>query len=191
MWKILSAQIREEIYYSLTSCGLFAEEQEGCHKGSRGTGELLYIDQHILNESNTRRKNLAMAWIDNKKTNDMDPQSWIINCLKMYEISDEVINFIEKNMKTWKIKLTDGGRSLDEAKVQRCIFQGDSLSQLLFIIAMMPLNHILRKCTARYKLGKSQEKINNLMYMDDIKLFAKNKKELETLIHAVRIYSQA
>ena len=28
------------------------------------------------------------------------------------------------------------------------------------------------------------------MYMDDIKLFAKNDKELETLIHAVRICSQ-
>ena len=28
------------------------------------------------------------------------------------------------------------------------------------------------------------------MYMDDIKLFAKNEKEIETLIHAVRIYSQ-
>ena len=28
------------------------------------------------------------------------------------------------------------------------------------------------------------------MHMDDIKLFAKNEKELETLIHAVRIYSQ-
>ena len=28
------------------------------------------------------------------------------------------------------------------------------------------------------------------MYMDDIKLSAKNEKELETLIHAVRIYSQ-
>ena len=28
------------------------------------------------------------------------------------------------------------------------------------------------------------------MYMDDIKLFAKNEKKLETLIHAVRIYSQ-
>ena len=26
--------------------------------------------------------------------------------------------------------------------------------------------------------------------MDDIKLFAKNEKELETLIHAIRIYSQ-
>ena len=54
----------------------------------------------------------------------------------------------------------------------------------------MPLNHILRKCTAGYKLSRSQEKINHLMYMDDIKLFAKNEKELKTLIHAVRIYSQ-
>ena len=28
------------------------------------------------------------------------------------------------------------------------------------------------------------------MYMDDVKLFAKNEKELETLIQAVRIYNQ-
>ena len=38
-------------------------------------------------------------------------------------------------------------------------------------------------------LCRSQEKINHLLYMDDIKLFAKNEKELESLIHAVRIYS--
>ena len=28
------------------------------------------------------------------------------------------------------------------------------------------------------------------MYTDSIKLFVKNEKELETLLHAVRIYSQ-
>ena len=55
---------------------------------------------------------------------------------------------------------------------------------------MMQLNNILRKCTGEYKLSKSLEKINHLMYMNDIKLFAKNKKELETLIQAIRIYSQ-
>ena len=44
-------------------------------------------------------ENLAMAWIDYKKAYDMVPQSWIINCLKMYKITDEVINFIEKTMK--------------------------------------------------------------------------------------------
>ena len=49
----------------------------------------------------------------------------------------------------------------------------------------MALYHILRKCTAGYKLCRSQEKVNHLMYMDDIKLFAKNEKELKTLLHAV------
>ena len=81
-WKILTAQIREEIYDSLTIRGLFPEEQKGCCKGSRGTAELLYIDQHILNESKTRRKNLAMAWIDYKKAYNMVRQTWIINCLR-------------------------------------------------------------------------------------------------------------
>ena len=61
MWKILTAQIREKNYYSLTSRGLFPDEQKECRKGSRGTVELLFIDQHILNESKTRQKNLAMA----------------------------------------------------------------------------------------------------------------------------------
>ena len=190
MWNILTAQIREEIYYSLTSHGLFPDEQKGCYKGSRGAAELLYIDQHILDESKTRRKNLAMAWIDYQKAYDMVPHSWIINSLKMYKISDEVINFIDKTINPWRVELTAGGRRLAEAKIQRGIFQIDALSPLLFIIAMMPLNRIFRKCTAGYRLSRSQEKVNHLMYMDDIKLFAKNEKELKTLIHTVRIYSR-
>ena len=94
MWKILTAKIREEIYYSLTSRGLIPEEQKGCCKGSRGTRELLFVDQHILKKSKTKQKNLPMARIDNKKAYFMFPPSRIINCLKMYKISHEVINFI-------------------------------------------------------------------------------------------------
>ena len=108
----------------------------------------------------------------------------------MYKISHGVINFIEQTMKTWRVDLTAGGRSIAETKIQRSISRGDAQSPLLLIIAMIPLNHILRKCTAGYKLSRSQEKITHLMYMDDIKLFSKNEKELETLILAVRIYSQ-
>ena len=92
---------------------------------------------------------------------------------QIYKISHEVINFIKKTMKAWRVELTAGGRSWAATKMQRGIFQVDVLSPLLFIIAMMLLNHLLRKCTAGYKLSRSQEKRNHLMYMDAIKLFAK------------------
>ena len=80
-------------------------------------------------------------------------------------------------MKNWRVELIAGGKSLPETKIQRSIFEGDALSPLIFIIAIMPLNHILRKFTAGYKLSRSQERINYLMYMDDIKLFAKNENK--------------
>ena len=56
MWKILKAQIRE-IYNSLISRRIFPDEQKRWRKTTRGTEELLYIDQHILNESQRDRKN--------------------------------------------------------------------------------------------------------------------------------------
>ena len=61
-------------------------------------------------------------------------------------------------MKTCRMKWIAGGRGLAEAKIHRGIFLGDVLSPLLFLIAIMPLNHILRKCTAGYKLSRSQVK---------------------------------
>ena len=128
-----------------------------------------------------------MAWIEYKKAYDAVPQSWIINCFQVYKISDEVINLIEKAMKTWRVELTGGGKSLTEVRIQRSMLLGDVLSPLLFIIEMIPFNHMLRKCTAGYKLSKLQEKIKRLIYMEDIKLFVKNEKKLETLIHVVRI----
>ena len=176
VWKILIVQIGKEIYYTLKSFGLFPEEQKGYCKESRATAELLYIDQNILNKGNTRRKNLTRSWVDYKKAYDIFPQSWIINCLKMYKITHGVINIIEKAMKTSKGELTAGGRSLAEEKAQRGIFQVDALSPLILIIAMVSFYHIIRKCTTEYKLSKSKEKIYYLMYVDDMKLFAKMKK---------------
>ena len=90
MCKILTIKIREEIYFSLTSRRLFPEEQRGCLKGSRDTGELLYIDQHILNENKTRRKNpgYGLDWqqkgifygltkLDNKLSQNVQNVRWV------------------------------------------------------------------------------------------------------------------
>ena len=63
----------------------------------------------------------------------------------------------ENVMGNRKVELTTEGKSLTEMKIQRGIFQGHVLSPLLFVITMMLVNHIVRKCTSGYKLHKSQE----------------------------------
>ena len=55
----------------------------------------------------------------------------------MYKISNKVLNFIEKTMKTSRVELTAGETNIAEVKIQRGILQGDALSQFIFIIAMM------------------------------------------------------
>ena len=120
-----------EIYYSLVFCGLLPEIQTGCHWVTRGTGDLLYIDQYTL-KNKTRQKNITMTWIDNKKVYDMDLQTYTIDCLKIYKISDKVIKFITEDKTSWKVELAARGKTLAEVKIQSEIFQGDMLSPLQF-----------------------------------------------------------
>ena len=48
-------------------------------------------------------------------------------------------------MKNWKLELTSSGVSLGEVNVSKGIFQGDSLSPLLFVICVIPFTMVLRK----------------------------------------------
>ena len=38
--------------------------------------------------------------------------------------------------------------------------------------------------------GRNRGKINHLLYMDDLKLYARNKKETDALISTTKIYSK-
>ena len=105
-----------------------------------------------------------MTWIDYKKTGFYTVSKFIKYPTNCTVYREDYAN------------LDSGGQSLADVKIQSGIFQGDALSPLSFGITMMLLNHIFRKSIARYKLRKSQEKINRLKYMDNIKHFAKNKK---------------
>ena len=98
-------QILKVICFSFVCSRLLPEEQKMCHRETRGTGNLLYIDQHILKESKERRENVAMAWVDFKKTYNTVLQSRIIDCLKMYKISDKGIKFIPESLKNRKVEL--------------------------------------------------------------------------------------
>ena len=86
MWKLLTAVIADQIYTHLDQEKLLPEEQKGCRKSSKGTNDLLFIDRAAIKEVKSRKKNLAMAWIDYKKAYDMVPHSWIIECLYLFGV---------------------------------------------------------------------------------------------------------
>ena len=98
------------------------------------------------------------------------------------QISD-IYKLHRKSHEKGKVKLTSEGKTLAEVKIQRGLFQENSLSPLLLVLAMIFLR-------SGYKFTKSRKKINSLVDIDDIKLFAKNEREMEILIQTIRIYSQ-
>ena len=53
----------------------------------------------ILREVQMRKKNLAVTWIDFKKAYDMAPHSWIVRCLDMVGVSEQIKHFLSESMK--------------------------------------------------------------------------------------------
>ena len=141
---------------------MFPEEQKGYGKGTNENGgsTIHWSTTHPKEEKNEWNKSSNGL---TKKTYDIVPQSWIIDSLKMYTISGEVIKFIEKIMKNKRVKLTAGGKGWGENQERDFLEEAQLLLQ--FIIVMKLVNLILRKSTGKYKIHKSQENINYFVYM--------------------------
>ena len=81
--------------------------------------------------------------------------------------------------------LSSGNAELSEVEIKRGIFQGDSLSSLVFVLALIPLNLILRKAKSPYEFSESKEKINRLLFMDGLKLYSRIEKGFDSLVQTV------
>ena len=130
--------IADRIYPHLDQEKLLPEEQKGCRKSCRGTNNLLYIDAAVIKEVKSRNRNLTMAWIDYKKADDMAPHSWIIECLDLFQVADNIKSLLVNSMEKWKVMLYSGNSELGEVEIKRGIFQGDSLFPLVFVLALIP-----------------------------------------------------
>uniref|UniRef100_A0A1X7TDD6 Reverse transcriptase domain-containing protein n=1 Tax=Amphimedon queenslandica TaxID=400682 RepID=A0A1X7TDD6_AMPQE len=188
MWKLLTGVLAEYLYIFFESNELLPEEQKGCRRGSKGTKDQLLIDKMVLRDCKKRRTNLSLAWIDYKKAYDMVPHSWIVECLDMMGCAENVRNLLEKSMSQWKCELNAGGTVLGEVPINRGIFQGDSLSPLLFVVCLVPLTMVLHKVKVGYEMS-GKVKINHLLFMDDLKLYGKTEEQIESLVNTVQLVS--
>ena len=189
MWKLLTGVIAEEMYNDLEREKILPEEQKGCKRGSCGTKDQLLIDKTVLKDFKKRYTNLSMAWIDYRKAYDLVPHSWINECMEMFGIAENLRTFLQKSMQQWRESLTANGEDLGDVTVKREIFQGDSLSPFLFVLSIVPLSLILKKVNVCFKCGKKEYKLNHLLFMDDLKLYAKREEQTNTLVRTVYVLS--
>ena len=102
-------------------------------------------------------------------------------------------------MTTWKTDMTlahnNGEITIQDVRINRGIYQGDSLSPLIFCLTLDPLSKIIKDLNIGYNVGKvrgqdaNKEIISHLLFMDDIKLFADSDENLQKLIQTVHDYS--
>ena len=120
----------------------------------------------------------------------MVPHSWIIECLDLFGLAEKINSLLVNSMEKWKVMPCSGNSELREVEIKQGIFQGDSLSPLVFVLALIPLSLILRKAKAAYEFSKNKGKINHLLFMDDLKLYSRSEKGLNSLVQTVCVFSK-
>ena len=170
MWKLLTGIIREKLCCHLGKNGLFVDKQKGCRKGSRGTKHQLLVDKAILkNCRRTGLTNLSMTWLDYKKAYGMVPHSWMLKCLRMIRVAPNIMTLLSNTVANWQTVLSSARTELGKEGIKRGIFQGDSLSPLLFVvIPLIPSTLLLRNMKAGYRFLKDMIPVNYLLFMDDL-----------------------
>ena len=107
----------------------------------------------------------AMAWITYKKAYAMVPHSWLIEVMDMFGVAGNIAGLLRNSMAGWKNQLMGNGNQLSIFDIIRVIFQGDSLSPLMFVMIMTPLSIKHRDSDLGYMLKNDRSnKINHLLY---------------------------
>ncbi|KAI5731018.1 hypothetical protein M8J77_003330 [Diaphorina citri] len=192
LYKLLTGIMKSKIHTHLQEKDLLPVEQKGGLTGSMGCKDHLLVNK-LITEDSKQNKSLGMSWIDYQKAYDSVPHEWILTSLKIYKINAKTRDLLKSLMESWKTKIlvqTNQGRiETEEIYIRKGIFQGDALSPLLFCIALIPLSTMLNNSRIGYKLRNQETKVNHLLYMDDVKLYANNERRLNTLIEIVKTFS--
>ena len=107
--------------------------------------------------------------------------------MEMFGIAENLRTFLQKSMQQWRLSLTANGEDLREVNVKRGDIPGRQ--SITIVLNVVPLSLILKKVNACYKWGKSECKLNYVLFMDDLKLYAKSEGQTNTLVRTVHVFS--
>jgi hypothetical protein len=177
IYKIMTSCIKVIIYDHCQKLNILNEEQKGCVKECFGCKEQLIIDTVIMEQARKNNRNIYTAFIDYKKAYDSVPHSWLIKILKIYKINLDLINFLSHVMTFWRTTLN---LSINNTKLKSEPIQ------------INPLTNLLNSTGYGFNIrlnNTTLSKLNHLLYMDDIKLYASKKNHILSLLTITENFS--
>ena len=100
-------------------------------------------------------------------------------------------------MKKWtstlQVKAKNNQITSNPIRIQQVLYQGDGLSPLWFCLALNPLSHLLNRTNYGFVIHSGNQEIqrlNHLIYMDDIKLYAATNNQLKELLRLTHTFSR-
>jgi len=180
--------ITNRIYKHICDNRILPPEQKGIKQQAHGCKDHLLLDKVILEVTNQNKRNVSFVWIDYQKSYNSVLHSWIKEILETYKIEPTLRHFIEKLIPLWRTRLnlhTEGETiTTKELAIRSVIFQGDSLSPLIFCIALFPLSRQLHGAGTGFKLGK--KKISHLLYIGNLKVYANDDEEMVRCMELIK-----
>ena len=143
MYKFLTSVVTERTYNFLDVNNILPSEQKECKNGSYGCKDQLLLNKMLLENSRSCNRYLSTAWIDFRKAFDSVPHTWILKVFQMHKIFPTIVNFLTTSLIERETNLylnhSQGNTICKNIKIKCGIFQGDSMSPLVFCLALVPV----------------------------------------------------
>jgi len=196
-YKLLTAAISRIMWSHINEYDIIPTTQRGCTPGSLGCREQLLINKMIMEHAKRHQRNLSVAYIDFRKAFDSVSHDWIRAMLEMYGFDKNTVSFITASMKQWRTQMfLYGSEKVVQTRpifIKRGIFQGDTLSPLLFCLSLVAVSRELERKDDGYRMQVAgvQHTLSHLLFMDDIKLYARTPAKLSSMVNVVKFTSEA
>ncbi|TBU11070.1 reverse transcriptase, partial [Hamiltosporidium tvaerminnensis] len=157
--------------------GLLADNQLGAVRGVQGAKEQALLNVALNKEYGN---NLKATWIDVKKAYDSIDHAYLTQVIENLNLPDWILKFIKVTISKWKIDIS----------IDKGILLGDSLSPILFVLFMDPLSRKLNEEYAKVTIQTedASHSTNHLLFIDDLKLLAKDGTTLEKMTEEVKMF---
>jgi len=192
MYKLLTASMTEILYKHAKEVGAIPYEQRALVRKKRGCLDALHIDAMIAQKSMIERGCMSVGWIDFQKAYDRVPHQWLKDMLEAVKAPRNVVRTVRQVMGMWRTNFMISGKPEQtfELQLRRGVFQGDSLSPLLFCLAIAPISYALER-TAGIKCNGLIRPLTHLFFVDDLKIYAAGEGSLKRAMEVMDKSSRA